>query len=214
MVSLAIIVVLAIVGMIAFPAAIWAFFWWNSFKHKVWIAKQSGKDESDVIWVEDKCKVVDINGEHQIKFRGHKGGSPSFPGGFWTKVFPKKLPHSMSEKQWYEMKKSLGRGIFLYQTTEGEFHPMRIQTDNEGFKSFRVLTQDNRGFIIRSLSDNNELAFNGRKQMITYIAIAGVFIILAICFIIWLVYLTESASNVCNVASSSFTETAQGVIGA
>lgn len=209
--TITVVVVAVVAGIIVIPAAIWLFMWWTSFTHKVWIAKQSGRDESDVIWVEDKCKVKDEKGQHVITFRGHKGASPSFPGEFWTKVFKLKAA-KVTDEDWPFVRKNIGRGLYLYQTTEGEFHPMRIVSEGTR-KGFKVLSQDNRGFVIRSLSDNNELTLSGRRQMFIYLAVAGVFIVLVVAFIMWLVYITETATNLCGVAGSNVLETLQGTVG-
>jgi len=195
------------------PALVW-FIWWNkSFVHKMWIAKQSGKEVTDVIWIEDKFKVVDKGGEHIIILKRHHGKTPSFKGEFWAKVFKvKNTVINIDSSEWtVHLRKHLGRGMFVYQSTEGEFHPMSI-LEAKGDLGFKILPQDNRGFIIRSMSQTNELSLNSHKQMIIYLAIVGAFVILVIAFVLWLIYMTESASNLCGVTGKTFSETAKNVV--
>lgn len=202
-----------VLALIFIPLGIW-FVWWNkSFIHRVWIAKQSGQEVTDVIWVEDKFKVVNKNGEHTIIFKRHHGGAPSFSGDFWAKVLKNQtIKINSDDEKWKRyLKKQLGRGMFLYQSTEGEFNPMSI-IQTPGGTAFKVLPQDNRGFIVRGMSEVNELSLNSRRQMIIYLAIVGAFVILVIAFVLWLIYMTESATNLCGTAGKTFSETAKNVV--
>ncbi len=211
MASPIVIVVGILIGMVVVPAVAWFVIWYNSFKFKVWIAIQSGEDTTDVIWMEDRFKVVNKEGRNTIIFRFQKDKSQSFGYKQWTKVLNKKI--DFDESAWRGLKKHLRRGLFLYKTTEGEYHPMEPTILEKDKRGFRVLPSDNRGFLIDQFQHINNLTLTSRKQIIALAMIIVGIVILSICFVLFLVYLTEASQNICGVAGNTVLKTAQGVVG-
>ena len=195
------------------PFAVWFYFWNKSFIHTVFIAKQSGRDVSDVLWVRDQFKIIERNGVHVIAFKRHKGKSPSFSGDFWCKVF-KNNGISIDDDVWKKisMPKMIGRGLFLYQNTEGEFHPITLSIGSH-HPEFKVLTQDNRAFIVQGLRETQALTLTAKKQVIAIVAVVIAILVLAVLFFLFLMYLTEAATNICGRTGTTFMQTAQGVVG-
>lgn len=201
-----------LVGIVVIPALIWLWWWNTSFIHKATIFKQSGKDVSDVIQFEDKFKVIDRNGVHLIVFKRQQGKSPSFPGSSWLKWMRHKTIKITDENEWSVMRKHLSRGAMFYQTTEGEYHPVGFVKNDKGLAELKVLTQDNRLFLVSTYQEINDLTWTTRKQLIALAVIIGAIILLGVCFVLFLVYLTEASSNASAVASPSFIETASNVV--
>lgn len=201
-------------GFIVVPMIIWFIFWTTSFRYPVTIHRQVGETFGNTVEFDDKFKVREKDGHHVIIFKRQMGGSQSFPGEFWTKVFKNKS-QKFTDDQWHSMLRSgkISRKLHLYQTTEGEFHPIGIGVDKEGKPTFKVLPQDNRAYLVNRFKKNNEMTMDSRKQLIVYLAITGGFLMLVVAFVLWLVYMTESAANICGVAGPNFISTAQGVVG-
>lgn len=210
-------IVALLFALIGGPLVLWYIFWEMSFTYPVWIARQAGKNIDDVIWFQDKCKVRNKQGVHTIIFRRQISKSQSFTGDLWSRFFKKKGV-KFDDKKWksLNMTKHLQRGLFLYQTSEGEFHPMKVAQKNEEVE-MRILTQDNRMFLMNQTIEANELTLSKRQQMMVYGAIIVAFIALAVVFVLFLIYLNERAGEMCmNVVQNTgnqFLETTQGAVG-
>jgi hypothetical protein len=87
----------------------------------------------------------------------------------------------------------------FYETSEGEFHPMVIKFDGEKAE-LHVITQDNRQFLINEVKDINSLTKNRFKEMLLLGGIILACFILAVIFVIGIIYLKESAQT--SLASS------------
>lgn len=185
---------------LALPIIIWVI-WWNiSFVYPVWIARQVGKDPSDVIWFADKAKVRERRGSYEIIFKRQIDSnkrSPSIPGEFWTK-FWKNTSAKFTEEEWarMDMSKHLKKGLFMYQSAEGEYKPLSIMA-GEDSKVFRIISQDNRRWLADKTEETNEFALNKRQLLFMYGFIIVGMIILGIAFIMLLVYGTEYMQNIC-----------------
>lgn len=159
----------------------------NSFKNVAMIARQTGNDINDVIWIQDAFKVANKMGTWEIKFRKMKEKSQSIDGKFWTKFLKKKdentiLKYSKEEWDTLEMSRHIKRGLFLYESTEGEFYPMVIKNDGVNL-SFSIMSQDNRQFLMREIQDINSLTRNKRADVLLLAAIIISIIVLGVCFI-------------------------------
>jgi hypothetical protein len=202
-------------GLVGVPAIIAYFLWEISFNYKVQIAKQVGKDPNDVVWVNDRFKVREKMGVHTIIFRNQLSRTPSVPYRFWSKYTNKQLKYD--EEQWKKLDLSslLKRKLFLYQGLEGEFRPMEIVYENNQMQ-WRILSQDNRRWVVSKLREEHEFTLSKKQQLIIYASIVIAFIILAICFIMMLIYLTEASQNICSfgtTAPAKFVEQVQGAVG-
>lgn len=156
----------------------------KSYKNKAWIARQTGNNIDDVIWIEDKFRVVNKDGAWGIQFKRLKDRTRSVDGKFWTKLAgPKAKSIYGTEDDWRadNMKAQIIRGLFLYETTEGEFYPMTIKHESGKF-FFGVLDQDNRQFVISETQAVNDLT-RSKKQEITLLwgIIIGI-VVLALVF--------------------------------
>ena len=201
---------LAIGLFIVIPALIAWFIWEKTFRYKCFIAKQTGNDPDNVVWFEDKFKVLQKEGYYRIIFRRQISQSQSFPGELWSKFFRNKSI-KFDNNRWMHLNipKHIARGLFLYQTTEGEYHPMRLERDGV----MKTLSQDNRAFLVHQFKKSAELALTPRKQIIAIAAVIGGIVILGICFVLFLVYLTDAAADICGTAGNTFIDTATNTIG-
>lgn len=198
------------------PIAAFLIMWNSSFIHRVRIAIQTGEDANDVVWKEEKFKVIERSGYHTIVFKWMKGGAQSPPGNFWTKfLIGKNTVVNFDTPLWVKqgMRNKIARGLYLYRSIDGQFHPMNISKEG----NFRVLTQDNRSFLINSDRDAQKLLMTGKQQAITLIAIVIGIIVLGLCFLFFLIYLGNNVSNLCGVATTvsqnGILEGAQAVLG-
>ena len=222
------IAVILVGGFIFLPAVIGFVWYQKSFIHKCWIAIQTGTDRGDVVWKEDRFKVVNKLGHHTIIFKHSRGGAPSPAGTFWTKLIHKKnavVDYDAGLWKTKGLANKIQRGLFLYRTIEGEFHPMSIvdvgDLDKDGKPTaavtFKVLSQDNRAFLIAADRDVQNLTLTGKKQLIAIIAVIIAIVILGICFILFLVYLGQNTDKLCGVGQtvrdSGIIEGVQGAIG-
>jgi hypothetical protein len=204
------IVIAIVVTFIVLPALV-GFVWWNkSYMHSVDVAIQTGEDANDVVWKTDKFKVINRQGHHTIVFKFMRGGAQSPSGNLWTKyLIGKNTVINFNEALWTakSMRNRIQRGLKLYRTLDGQFHPMTITKDGD----LRVLTQDNRNFLIRSDREAQKLLLTGKQQVIAVVAVIVAIVILAICFILFLVYLGNNTDNLCGIAQASSQGILQGV---
>lgn len=158
----------------------------KSFKNKVWVARQTGKAKEDVIWFEDKCRVVNKSGAWIIEFEKIKEKTRSIDGKFWTSLITPKyqqkaLKFSKDEWDQLNMRTNLMRGLFLYETTEGEFYPMAVE-HKDGRFAFQILDQDNRQFMIEEIKDVNDLTRNHKTEITLLWGIIIGIVVLALVF--------------------------------
>lgn len=184
------IIILIIMIATGVPIALTMFFFIlkASYKNTAWIARQSGNDINDVIWIPDKFRVRPIDGTWQIQFQKMKEKTQSIDGKFWTKFLTKGMSKrvlTFSKDKWdsMEMRRHIRRGIFFYETTEGELFPMIIKKDEKEF-TFSLVNQDNRQFIMREIQDINNLTRSKKKEMLAMIAIIVGILVLGLAFII------------------------------
>lgn len=145
----------------------------KSYRNTVWIARQTGEEINDVIWIPDKFKVRNINGTWEIKFYHMKEKTPSIDGKLWTKFLPndgKILRLTKDQFDTLDLRRHLKRGLFLYETTEGEFYPLTIRNDGKNVL-FSIVNQDNRNFIMRETQDINNLTRNKKQEKLLLWAI-------------------------------------------
>ena len=159
----------------------------SSFKNIAFIARQAGKDTNDVIWIRDFFKVKYVQGHWIIKFRRIKEQTQSLHGGFWTKFLHKKHENQIlkyTPEQWesLEMRRHIRRGIYFYETTEGEFYPMIIKIEDK-IPTFSVVNQNNRQFITWETQDVNNLTRNRRRETVMILAIIIGIIVLGAVFL-------------------------------
>lgn len=176
----------------------------KSFRNACEIARQTGSSPDDVIWIRDRFRVKNKNGFWVIEFLGLKEKTGSIEGRFWTKFIQKKYTNKVlryTEVEWKtrDLSKLVQRGIKFYETNEGEFHPMSINFDGEQAK-LHVISQDSRQFLINEIKDINSLTKNRFKEMLLMAGAIVACFILAIIFIIGIIYMKESAQT--SLASS------------
>lgn len=197
------------------PLLIAFWLWRRSFIHYVRVAIQTGNDPSDVVWAEDVCKVTERNGTNLIRFRRLKGECQSPSGNFWYKFTPKNLVLDVT-KIWKTagLENKLARGLFLYRSIDGQYHPMEITRAGE----FRVLTSDNRAFLIQCDREATALMMTGRQQLFAVIAVVVAIMVLGILFILFLVYLGKNVDSFCSsaqvAANSGIVQTVTSAVGA
>lgn len=196
------------------PALIWFIIWNASFVHRALIFKQAGADVSDVIMVEDKFKVVERDGFYLIILKRHYSKTPAFPGRFWFKWLKNKTIKFTNE-EWLNknMRKDIARGLMLYQTTEGELRPVGFEKDDDQVVKLKVLAQDNRAWVVHASKKVNELTLSSRKQLISILAVIGAILILGVCFVLFIVYVSEAGADICGNVGTTFIDTAGKVVG-
>lgn len=178
MVSIDIVLLLIIMFVVLVPTIIVIAYVFNkrSYRNIAHIARQTGKDPNDVIWIQDKFKVRYLDGTWEIKFYKMKENTPSVQGNLWSKFL---APTQQSNKilqfkkeTWdsIDMRRHLKRGVFFYETTEGEFYPMNIVADDKIF-NFSTINQDNRSFVARETQNINSLTRNKNKEKLLLWAI-------------------------------------------
>lgn len=213
--NIGLIIALILGAIIFIPALIWYAWWEISFNLKVQIFKQVGKDPNDVIRVQDRFKVRQKNGVYTILFRNQLSNTPSPPFMYWTKYLPKQKEYT--EEQWKsaDFSRQIKRGLMLYQGTEGDYRPLEFVKDGEHTKA-KILSQDNRRWVMSKLREESEFTLSKRQQLIIYGGIIIAFIVLGIAFIMFLIYLSENAANLCQFGASNtgqFIQTVQGAVG-
>lgn len=212
MVSVAWFIAGAMVVLIGGPLLFLFFFWWTSFKFTARIAKQAGDNVDDVIWIEDRFKVVKKDGYHIIKFRWQRETSTSIPYKFWSKHSKKKPTWTDDQWKTLDMSKHLRRGLHLYMTTEGEYHPLVINKSGQ----FQILPQDNRAHIVSEFEHVNDLTLTPKKAYIAAGILGIAVIVLGIAFVFYLIYLQEAqmaALGAAQSAGNNFLNAAQGAVG-
>lgn len=184
-----IIALFIIVMIVSIPIILFVFFLVNknSYRHTVWIARQTGKNFDDVIWIPDKFKLRNVNGSWEVKFYTIREKTPSIDGRFWTKTlnpaYVRKIV-KFDKLYWdnHDMSRQLKRGLMLYETTEGEFYPMGITKDNSS-KTINLTTfnQDNRMFVANETQSANSLTRNKNQDKLMLwgiiIGIVGIIIV-------------------------------------
>jgi flagellar basal body-associated protein FliL len=174
------ILLLIIVFIVAVPFVVIGGFLFNkkSYRNDVWIARQTGANLDDVIWIKDKFKVLYVDGNWILKFYNMKERTPSVNGSYWTKFMSPKFNNRLMQipkEEWHtlDMRGKLKRGLFLYETTEGEFYPMGINTKDQLGKDIKltIFNQDNRSFVASETQDVNSLTRNKNKDKLVLIAI-------------------------------------------
>ena len=190
----------------------------SGFKNTAWIARQTGPSPDDVVWIPDKFRVRNDNNMWIIEFLHMRERSPSFEGKFWSKflapaVQKKLLKYTKEQFDVLELRKHIRRGIFFYESAEGEFFPMQVGAfvDENGnkVKEFKVLTQDIRQFVIQETQRIVMKTTNPNKWNTSIIAVVIVFGILAISFFGAMYWMNENnkASLQANAqVCSSYTE--------
>lgn len=159
----------------------------KTFKNTVYILRQTGKNVSDFVLFDDKCRVVNKDGAWTIEFKKLKEKTRSVDGSFWVRVLSKKMKNKalrFEKDEWdrLDMRSHLMRGLFLYETSEGEFYPIQVErTEDKTFK-FRVLSQDNRQFIITEIQGINDLTRNHKKELTLLWGIVIGIIVMAVVF--------------------------------
>lgn len=168
----------------------------KSYKNIVDIARQTGKDPSDVMWIRDTFRVVNKNGAWIIEFAKLREKTHSVDGKFWTKFLSPKshksvLSFTRDEWESMDMSRHLKRGLKLYETTEGEFYPITIEKQGGQFV-FSVLDQDNRQFIINQTQAVNDLTRNKKQEVALLWGIVIGFVVLGIAFIAFMYFANKS----------------------
>lgn len=171
----------------------------KSFKNRALIARQTGKDTDDVIWIEDRFRIKNDNGFYVMQFKHLREKTPSLSGAFWSKFISKKEQNKIirvTKEQWglLDLSKKIQRGLFLYETTEGEFFPIGLRQD-EKQPVFSAISQNNRQFIINQTQDINSLTRSKRREMTVLLAAIISCFVLAVIFIFGIIYLSETAKT-------------------
>lgn len=215
--------VLIILGVIVFlfivtPLAVWFFLWNKSFIHKVQVAVQTGEDPTDVIWKEDRFKVIDKGGYNLIVFKFMRGGARAPIGDRWTKFMIGNNTVVDVTNLWKtkNIANKIQRGLFLYRNLDGQFSPMKINREGD----FQVLSENNRAYLIRANTEAQRLVMTGKQQLTAVVIVVVALMILGVAFVMTLVYLGQvfsDSSSMCAVgqavAENGLVAGAQAVIG-
>lgn len=213
---------LILVGVVTVPVIAAMLFWYLSYNRTAWIAKQTGKEANDVVWVRDKFKVRMINGVYTLIFRNQVERAPSFSGHLWAKIYHKQIKYTPERWATLDMSKKIQRGLFLYQDEEGHYIPLTIRVDGKNRELFG-LPQNMRMFTAQSIAENQKLTLNARQLFkMNLAAIIGV-VILGLAFLFFVIYTTKvqaetaiSCTQIFQNATQSngfITGLAQGVVG-
>jgi hypothetical protein len=170
----------------------------RSYRNRARIARQTGSNSDDVIWIEDTFRVKNTGGAWVIQFKKLREKTTSIPGSYWMKfVLPSALPKVLkyTDEEWkgQDLSKLIQRGIMFYETSEGEFHPMSVSFD--GVARLHTISQDNKQFLISEIKDINSLTRNRFKEMMLLGGIVLAVFVLAVVFILGIIYLKESAQD-------------------
>ena len=171
----------------------------KTYKNTTMIARQTGNSPDDVVWIKDRFRVRNRDGFWIIQFKKLREKTSSVPGKFWTKFIAEKQTNKIlkfTDEEWKtrDISRLIRRGILFYETNEGEFHPMTIEYDRDGAK-LHVISQDNRQFLINEIKDINSLTKNRFKEMLLLGAIILGIFVLAVIFILGIIYMKESAQT-------------------
>ena len=127
------------------------------------------------------------DGAWVIEFEKLKEKTRSVDGSLWTKLLSPKYqkkaldyPRELWES--LDLRSHLMRGLFLYETTEGEFYPMQVERKDDKSFVFKVLSQDNRQFIITETQGVNDLTRNHKKELTLLWGIVIGIVVMAIVF--------------------------------
>lgn len=219
--NIGITIALILGGLLFIPAVTAFVFWDRGFNYRVEIIKQVGKDPNDVIRVRDRFKVRQKNGVHTIIFRNQmrttwsREETPSIPFRYWTKYLKKEIKYTDDQWNNMDLSRSIKRGLLLYQSTEGDYRPIEFAYDKEGVKA-KILSQDNRRWTVSKLREESEFTLSKTQQLIVYGGITIAFIIMGVAFVMFLIYLSESAANLCafgQSTTSTFIQGAQAAVG-
>jgi hypothetical protein len=171
----------------------------RSFKNVARIARQTGIESDNVIWIDDKFKVTQRNGQWVITFFRIKERTSSIPGSSWTKFLHPKGRNKvleLSDDEWRgrQLSKHIQRGIFFYETIEGQLSPMTI-VRKDGETYFEVMTQDNISFLAEAVIEANSLTRNRNKELLVLGGIIAACLVLGIISIFGIIYMNESAKS-------------------
>jgi hypothetical protein len=174
--------------------------WLSTFRNRAIIARQTGESVDSVIWVQDRFKVKSQKGEWIIVFKTLRMKTAGAPGRLWTsfskdKEIPRELRLTPEEWKTNEMSKKIQRGLFLYESSEGELSPMGITLDEHGRRHFKVFTQDNKRWLINEIKDINDLTRNRTKDILLLVAGIVAIAALAVIFIFGIIYMNEQATK-------------------
>jgi hypothetical protein len=163
---LGVLVLLVVLGVVAFVV------WDKSFRNTARIARQTGNDINDVIWVNTRFKVIHEGGSWKIVFRHLREKTNSVEGRFWTKFYKPGTEISMTKQQWEQkdMSRLLQRGLLLYETSEGVFFPMSINFSG-GSSQLKIIDQENRMFLTNEIANTNELTKDKKNETLKIVAI-------------------------------------------
>lgn len=198
-----------VVGLIIIACVIAFILYQLSFKNRAFIARQTGNSTDNVIWIQDKFKVVRKDGYYFIKFKNLRMKTANVEGKFWTKFFkPKDVPKElkMDKEEWEsrEMSKKIQRGIYFYENNNGQFFPMSIEF-KEHSANFNVLDNDNTRWLANEIKEANDLTRNrGKEILLLALAIVCV-VVLALVFIFGIIYLNETGARAISVNQEACT---------
>lgn len=172
----------------------------STFKNVARIARQTGKDDNSVIWVTDKFKVINKDGEWHIKFKNMRVKTQSIDGNKWTTFFkPKDVAKElkMTKDEWAnrEMSKKIQRGLILYEDNHGELKPMEIVKTNKDGVELKVLGQDNRRWLVTEIKEINSLTRNRKQDMLYLLAFIVCALVMGVVFIFGIIYMNEQGTK-------------------
>lgn len=187
----------------------------KAYKNTAHIARQTGNDPSDVIWFQDKFRVVNKEGSWRIEFQRLREHTRSIEGKWWNKFLRSGSGGtkiiSVPKDRWEELdlRSHITRGLFLYETNEGEYYPMKIQRVQDEFM-FSVLDQDNRQYVISETQAVNDLTRDRKKELALIWAIVvgiGVFGVISLAAMWWISKMHDQnimqTAQVCGVAANN-----------
>lgn len=169
----------------------------KSFRNTAMIARQTGKEVTDVIWIKDKFRVKSVDGAWVIQFWNLREKTQSIQGNLWQRFLKndsKTLKFTKERWDSSDLSKHIQRGVYFYETTEGEFFPMQIKMDDKN-PSFNVLSQDNRMFLINEFKNINNLTRNRKMELVTLGGIIAACLVLCVIFIFGIIYLNEASKR-------------------
>ena len=198
------------IGLIILVAVIVFIAYQLSFKNRAMIARQTGKSTDNVVWIQDKFKVVRKDGFYYIKFKNLRNKTANIDGKYWTTFFkPKDVPKElkMSKEEWEnrEMAKKIQRGIYFYENNNGQFFPMSIEF-NEQTANFNVLDNDNTRWLANEVKEANDLTRNRTKDILLLTIAIVCVVVLALVFIFGIIYLNETGARAISVNQDACTK--------
>lgn len=187
------------IGILMFAVIVAIIIYNKTFKNRAFIARQTGKDTSNVIWIQDKFKVVMKDGHYFIKFKNLRQKTTAVNGAYWTAFFrpkdsAKELKVTKEEWEHKEFGKKIQRGLFFYETNDGEFYPMKIEME-AGSAEFKILSHDNRRWIANQIKDIHDLTRNRTKDILLLVAGIIAIAVIGVVFIFGSIYMNEQATK-------------------